>query len=210
MSSYFRKNKRKALIVFGFIALAFFFFIEKLPGKKPVASSLSDSVYQVIPNTVFSSVPPENGYFLSGYICPGSGSARLSLITIKGGGKIDDSASVTIASDGIVVPQGITSEYGSTSELEFNHPDYPLQDFKYYRVFAGFNLTANPSVKEIRVVLQNTSPDTASYSVWFDGIKLEKALDQKQKRPTGYHDKSKLVSPYFINSLEGSSEFYEW
>ncbi|MGM0600944.1 MAG: hypothetical protein ACQETH_14130 [Candidatus Rifleibacteriota bacterium] len=210
MSSYFRKNKRKALIVFAFIGMAFFFFIEKLPGKKPAVSSLSDSVYQVIPNTVFNSAAPDNRYFLSGYICPGSGSARLSLITIKGGGKIDDSASVSIASDGAAVSQGITSEFGVTSELDFSHPDYPLENFKYYRVFADFNLTSNPSIKEIRVVLQNTSPGTASYSVWFDGIKLEKALDEKQKSPTGYHDKSKLVSPYFINSLEGNSEFYEW
>jgi hypothetical protein len=210
MSLYFRKNKRKALIVFGFLALAFFTFIEKVPGKKPTASSLSDSVYQIIPNSVFGAAPPDNRYFLSGYICPGSGSARLSLITIKGGGKIDDSASVSIASDGEVVSQGITTECGVTTQLDFNHSDYPLEDFKYYRVFAGFHLTVSPSVKEVRVVLQNTSPDTASYSVWFDGIKLEKALSSKQKKPTGYHNKSKLVSPYFINSLEGSSEFYEW
>jgi hypothetical protein len=210
MSLYFRKNNRKALIVFGFIALAFFTFTGKLPGKKPTASSLSDSVYQVIPNTVFNSAAPDNRYFLSGYICPGSGSARLSLITVKGGGKIDDSASVSIASDGAVVSQGITTEYGTTIELDFNHPDYPLEDFKYYRVFAGFNLSINPSIKEVRVVLQNTSPDTASYSVWFDGLKLEKALEENQNRPTGYHDKSKLVSPYFLNSLEGNSAFYEW
>lgn len=179
--------------------------------KKPKDSELVENlVYQSIPTSVFASPAPDNTYFLSGWVCPGSGSAALALVTYSGGGKVIDSAGVEVASSSELTQLGFADEVGTARVYNFEHPDHPGEDFRYFRVFARFSLTSAPSIKQIRVLLQNTSNETASCSVWFDGIKLERAQNANQQYPTSYHSRANLLSPEFKETLEGGPQYYEW
>ncbi|GEM_PF-4787138 len=211
-------NSNKNLIVLAVVfllvlTLASAAIARKKPPKilKTKDSELEkNQVYQDVPLTTFSAGAPDNAYILSGWICPVSGSARLALVTYKGGGKIDDSAGVEIASNSDLTLLGFASDVGIANAREFNHPGYPGAGFRYYRVFARFNFSAVSSIKAARIVLQNTSNETASCSVWFDGIKLEKALKPDQEYPTSYHSIGNLLSSEFVDTLEGGPQYYEW
>jgi hypothetical protein len=185
---------------------------KKKPKKKtPATTSFNESlVYQEIPLAQFSSPAPDNLYFLSGWVCPGSGSAMLALVTYSGGGKVKDSAGVEIASSGEVTQIGFADDAGLAYSTRFEHPDFPGEDFRYYRIFAKIPFTAHPSIKEARIILQNTSNNLASCSVWFDGVKLEKAQNEIQEYPTSYHSRGNLLSPEFTETLEGGPSYYEW
>lgn len=184
----------------------------KKPKKKtPLAATLSENlVYQTVPMSKFTAPAPDNSFFLSGWVCPGSGSALLALVTYSGGGKVKDIAGVEVASSSELAQIGFAADVGIAYSTRFKHPDYPLDDFRYYRVFAKIPYTANPADKELRIILQNTSNEPASCSVWFDGIKLEKAQNELQQYPTSYHLKSNLLSPEFTDTLEGGPNYYEW
>ncbi|MFZ5950925.1 MAG: hypothetical protein ACOYXC_09485 [Candidatus Rifleibacteriota bacterium] len=211
-------NSNKNLIVLLATFLVVFFMVDgaiakKKPPKvkKPKPSELEkNQVYQDIPLKTFSAIAPDNAYILSGWICPGSGSARLALVTYKGGGKIEDSAGVEIASTSDLTLLGFANDVGIANARGFNHPGYPGAGFRYFRVFARFNFTSVPSIKAARIILQNTSNETASCSVWFDGIKLEKALKPDQEYPTSYHSIGNLLSSEFVDTLEGGPQYYEW
>ncbi|MEW6709812.1 MAG: hypothetical protein AB1403_08335 [Candidatus Riflebacteria bacterium] len=211
-------DSNKNLIALGVVfllvfALASAAVAKKKPPKvlKTIDSELeTNQVYQDVPLSTFSASSPDNAYILSGWVCPGSGSARLALVTYKGGGKIDDSAGVEIASTSDLTLLGFASDVGIANAREFNHPDYPGAGFRYFRVFARFNFTSVPSIKAARIILQNTSNETASCSVWFDGIKLEKALKPDQEYPTSYHSIGNLLSSEFVDTLEGGPQYYEW
>lgn len=184
----------------------------KPPKKKtPVAADLlNDNVSQVLPNTVFANSAPDNVFFLSGWVCPGSSSALLALVTYNGAGKMIDSAGVEVASTSELTQLGFADEVGMVKSTDFVHPDYPGADFQFHRVFAKFSFTSKPSVKKIRILVQNSSLEVASCAVWFDGIKLEKAFAKNQMRPTAFHSKGNLLSPEFIKQIEGGSDLYEW
>jgi hypothetical protein len=170
----------------------------------------SDSVTQVIADSVFDSAAPDNVFFLSGWVCPGSGSALLAIVTYNAAGKVIDSAGVEVASSSELALLGFADSVGIANRKPFRHPGYPGDFFDYYRIFARFSLTSGPPIKEIRLLLQNSSNEVASCAVWFDGIKLEKALKAGQKHPTSFHPYKNLLSPEFIEAIEGSSDYYEW
>ena len=52
--------------------------------------------------------------------------------------------------------------------------------------------------------------NTASTTVYFDGIKLEKSMFEDQDRPTTYHKNTTLVSPSTGLDVSGKHKFYEW
>lgn len=184
---------------------------EKPKKKTPVTSEFAgNNVYQVIPNSVFSAPAPDNEYFLSGWICPGTGSAMLTFATFNGGGKLIDSAGVEVASDGEIIQIGSALDIGILDEKAFKHPAYPGLDLVYYRVYSKFAFTSGAGpVKETRIILQNTSNAVASCSVWFDGIKLEKAIKSGQNHPTTYHTRGNIISPDFRQPLKGGPDIYE-
>lgn len=179
--------------------------------KTPKASELvQNSVYQNVPTSVFANPSPDNEYFLSGWVCPGSGSALLTFVSLNAAGKIVDSAGIEVASSSELTQIGTTLDAGITQSINFSHPDYVGENFQYHRIYAKFNYTFSPPAKETRIILQNTSNEPASCSVWFDGIQLEKAFDAKQTLPTTYHFKGNLLSPEFKQQLEGGPDLYEW
>ncbi|MDD3148005.1 MAG: hypothetical protein PHD82_11920, partial [Candidatus Riflebacteria bacterium] len=84
------------------------------------------------------------------------------------------------------------------------------EDCHYYRVFVAFRLIFDlPDIgaESLKIILHNSSP-LAGQSVWFDGIKLERAFEG-QTRPTTYHPGATLHSPAREQSLDGSHNYYE-
>ena len=94
----------------------------------------------------------------------------------------------------------------------------------FYRVYFAFNVgesiatdsydmsIAPENQDKIAILLtQSIHPDnTASTTVYFDGIKLEKSLFEGQDRPTTYHKSTTLVSPSNILDVSGKHKHYEW
>ncbi|MBP5468535.1 MAG: hypothetical protein J6Z11_04750, partial [Candidatus Riflebacteria bacterium] len=100
----------------------------------------------------------------------------------------------------------------------------PSKRLTFYRVYFAFNvgeslatdssdISIEPENQDKIVILltQSTHPgNTASTTVYFDGVKLEKSLFEQQDRPTTYHKSTTLVSPSNILDVSGKHKHYEW
>jgi hypothetical protein len=166
----------------------------------------SDAVYQNIATTTFPA--PAQRFFFSAYVCPGSGSAKLSLL-----GRDGDDINTTQALGVEIDANGTLTTFGpliQNAGILDTIPTYDSSEFTWYRVFFSFDYAYDPLVaSRTYVSLQNSSPDTASYSVWFDGIQLEKSILTDQKRPTTFNQKNKILSPNPKNTITGET-YPEW
>ena len=92
----------------------------------------------------------------------------------------------------------------------------------FYRVYFAFEISpsaaSNPldpdnplGTERVRILLsESKESETASSTVYFDGIKLEKAIKKDQDRPTTYHQGTTLVSPSNALDISGKHKYYEW
>lgn len=170
--------------------------------------NLSNSIYQKLATETFN-VPGR--YLLSAFVSPGTGSAELKFTLIDNSGDPVDSYGVRIASSGEALPIGPVVNYGiSLTSSDAVSPDHKV----WYRVFAVFDYGFDFNVASETVIhLQNSSPNsyTASASVLFDGVQLEKALFPDQLWPTAYNPTgNKIISPSLKPTLTGDSIYQEW
>jgi len=170
----------------------------------------SGTVYQEIATFTFQ--PPESRYVLSAYVCPGTGSARISFFDTTEGGAIVFQPWVEIDSDGRV--QGSTTGSGEFGVVEAWPAQFGANVYMWYRIYVSFEYYLDTSTaSKTYIMLGNTSPvspPTASHAVWFDGVQLEKPDNQTQKRPTAFAPGKKIVSPYTELDLSGKKYYFEW
>ncbi|NLF95095.1 MAG: DUF1573 domain-containing protein, partial [Candidatus Riflebacteria bacterium] len=187
------------------------FQCEVTPSGSSFFAMQPGSVYQTVATSTFSQPAPGNHFFLSAWVCPGSGSADLSLIQYDEDGQSVATAGIRVNSDGTL------ALFETASVLEVNHHgvayslpiDVDGEPFRYYRVYMSFELEYNTAVaSHVAIVLQNSSVDSPR-SVWFDGIQLEKAF-VGQTRPTAYSNNLKIHSSTRNRALDGRSQYYEW
>lgn len=93
-----------------------------------------------------------------------------------------------------------------------NATDESKKYLRFYRLYLAFKVPSELGSDTIRILLsQSTAPDnTASTTVYFDGIKLEKAILPGQDRPTTYHQGTTLISPSQQLDITGKQRYYEW
>lgn len=92
----------------------------------------------------------------------------------------------------------------------------------FYRVYFAFEVEPSAAsdpldpanllgTERVRILLsESKESETASSTVYFDGIKLEKAIKLDQDRPTTYHQGTTLVSPSNALDISGKHKYYEW
>lgn len=167
----------------------------------------SDSVFQNIATTTFPA--PAQRYFLSAYICPATGSARLVLIgrdeanvntTQSLGIEFNSDATLTTFGPGIVKAGILDTIQPSTTN------PYP-----WYRVYFAFDFAYDPLIaSRTYLSLENSSPTIASHAVWFDGVQLERSIFINQEYPTAFHHGKKIVSPNQARTISGKRYYTEW
>lgn len=168
------------------------------------------SVYQEIASTSFPLSPqPAENYILSAYLCPGTGSARLSfLLTDETGIKIEPCHYIEVDATGIIdiQPPGIVA--GSDEKIDI-YDKNSGETYNYFRVYLAFDYHYDPLVaSHSYILLQNTSDLVAGHSVWMDGVQLEKAAGFD--RPTSWHDGKKIISPNKSRDLSGKKRYFQW
>ncbi|PKL49257.1 MAG: hypothetical protein CVV42_06940 [Candidatus Riflebacteria bacterium HGW-Riflebacteria-2] len=186
------------------------FQCEITPSSSAFFEMAEGSVYQEVATSTFAAAAPANLYFLSAWVCPGSGSADLAIVQYDVDGKAVATAAVRITPDGNVLAMdspGFTIKHrGVSNRIPI---DMHGESFSYIRVYLGFDLTFDPTVASHTTInLQNSSADSPR-SVWFDGIQLEKG-DPGQTRPVAYHDRATIHSPNRKSTMEGRHKYYEW
>jgi hypothetical protein len=191
------------------------FKCEVIAGGAPTFQLGAGSVAQEVATTSFAAAAPNNQYFLSVWVSPGSGSANLSFVAYDVGGVavatvtagIDSAGTFSAAGTGInLTNSGILASY------DFEHPSYLSENLQYYRLFIAFEYTHDELIaSHTRIVLSNSSPDDGNkYRVWFDGVQLEKGVEPDQTRPTSYHKRRTLFSPSKKSTISGEDLYYEW
>lgn len=179
----------------------------------PTFQLASGSLSQDIATLSFNIAAPDNRYFMSAWVCPGSGTARLSFVTYDAAGEAVATVSLELDSTGNLTPTNIgAGEYGITERVEFKHPDHAAETLHYYRVYFAFNYTHNPATaSNTRIIVSNTSPTGGDkHAVWFDGLQLEYSRDQDRQKPTQYHPKRSIFSPSRKSTLNGEEYYDEW
>ena len=100
----------------------------------------------------------------------------------------------------------------------------PTKTLTFYRVYFkfkpgeslatdSFGMSIPPEEQDKIAILLTQSANehnTASTTVYFDGIKLEKSMFEDQDRPTTYHKNTTLISPSTGLDVSGKHKFYEW
>jgi len=164
------------------------------------------SVWQEVATKTFPVAPLNSNYFLSAYVCPGSGSARIGFL-------MTDEVGIQTGYSGIEVDEnGDTSLIGATgSVLEKHLVEYaPGVELPWYRVFIQFSYGFDSAVaSKTYILLQNTGPEGLGHAAWFDGIQLEKAK-LNQTKPTSWSDRAKIIAPGQASDLSGRNSYYEW
>ncbi|HNW34979.1 MAG TPA: hypothetical protein PKM25_08610, partial [Candidatus Ozemobacteraceae bacterium] len=170
------------------------------------------SIYQDIATETFEaqSPPATDLYFLSAWVCPGSGSADIAFIQYDKDGMPVATVSVGVDQAGQLTRVDSPSfpiKYAGIAE------QFPFAcdglTYQYCRIYLAFNLTFDSlTASSTRLILHNSS-GVAGRPVWFDGIKLERAFNG-QLKPTAYHPKTTLHSPSKGESMKGGKLYYEW
>ena len=154
-------------------------------------------MFQQVATAMFLTPGPDNRYILSAWICPGTGSARIGFMQTKDSGQaVLGYDFLTLSADGSVITGGPHLTEGD--RLERDTVVLPVSGISsvWQRVYVTFDYTFDPLLaSETWVILQNVSPTTASYSVWIDGVQLEKATFPGQTRPTAYSPGKKILFP---------------
>jgi len=191
-----------------------------ISGGPPPAKITKDSIYQDVNPALFTVPLPSQTdlYFLSAWVCPGSGSADLAFIQYDAAGTPLATISATVKADGslsVTDPhasfKAVLSGICESEPIDLTLPDSSIENSRYFRVYFAFNLVEDvPDIgaDSLRIILHNSSP-MAGQAVWFDGIKLERAFDG-QTRPTTWHAGATLFSPRKDHSLNGDHQYYEW
>lgn len=185
------------------------FKCEVIQGGPVVASG---SVYQLVATSTFAAPAPDNIYFLSAYVSPGTGSAIIGYFEHDASGNAVATFAVSIDAAGNIVPDALSAPlkyFGKIDRIPFSHPDYPGEEFAYYRVYLAFERTFNPAVASDSLILLNNSSSDAGQPVWFDGIMLERA-EPAQTRPSSYHPTKTLRSPNGELTIQGDRSYNEW
>jgi len=165
------------------------------------------TVIQAIATTTFPA--PAQRYFFSAYVCPASGAAKISLL-----GRDEADANTTQAF-GMELKSDLTlTTFGSgihRAEILETIPPDATSVFPWHRIFFSFDFAFDPLLaSHTYLSLQNSSPTTASHSVWFDGIQFERSVFPDQIRPTSYNPGKKIVSPNKGLSLSGDKLYMEY
>lgn len=157
------------------------------------------SIYQEVATLTWT--PAGATWIMSAWVSlePGA-SAAINLLEVDGDGdqfwqgiQIDDGGNLTASGttgSGVVMTNRANSMTWHRVYFSFTGPDITVASNTY-------------------MVLQNTTSNVASRSVWFDGIQLEKAA-AGQTRPSPYTSNKILVSPNRTPSLEGKYRYSEW
>ncbi len=168
----------------------------------------SGTIYQEIATTTFSNVAPETLIF-SAYVAA-TGSVGLGFLET-----LPDQS--TSSYNGIVFDFA-TRNLTKTGAAIIDYSAVPVEvqgNLTWYRLYMTFNYQfVESAASHTYIILKNATPDAAvavaSYSAWFDGIQLEKAVIPGQTRPTAYGAKGKLISPSDEISVDGKTQHYEW
>ncbi len=181
----------------------------------PTFQLASGSLSQEIATLSFSATAPDNRYFMSAWICPGTGSANISFVTYNEFGEAVGTVSEQIDSAGNLTSSGApmaVAGSGILDKVPYEHPDHPGEDFYYYRVFVAFDYTfSQVTASNTRIILGNTSsPDAPKNRVWFDGVQLERRRDRSQARPSAFHSIRTICSPTSKQTLTGEDHHNEW
>jgi hypothetical protein len=166
-------------------------------------------MFQEIATTTFSDTTDER-FILSAWVCPGTSTARLAFVESQTDGTVVNIWSLSVDQAGQLTPAGATIDSGI---IQRNHWNYPLHGrLPWYHVYIAFDYHFDEAVSDQTfIVLQNMNADAAAkYSVWFDGVQLEKAITSDQKRPTTFSDSPKLLSPTRKKELLDENSYQEW
>jgi hypothetical protein len=169
----------------------------------------SGAMFQEIATTTFSDTTDER-FILSAWVCPGTSTARLAFVESQTDGTVVNIWSLSVDQAGQLTPAGATIDSGI---IQRNHWNYPLHGrLPWYHVYIAFDYHFDEAVSDQTfIVLQNMNADAAAkYSVWFDGVQLEKAITSDQKRPTTFSDSPKLLSPTRKKELLDENSYQEW
>ncbi|KAF1081200.1 MAG: hypothetical protein GQF41_2468 [Candidatus Rifleibacterium amylolyticum] len=165
-------------------------------------SMASGSAYQEIATLTWT--PPGATWIMSAWVSLDPiASASISLLEIDGDGN-ETWRGILIESDGSITASGTINSGVVMSNRTSNPP------MTWHRVYFSFTGPDTTIASNTYMVLQNTTEyPTASQSVYFDGIQLERATSN-QNRPSPYTGATILVSPNRAQSLEGKYRYYEW
>ncbi len=169
------------------------------------------SLYQKVATGTFKDPAPGNRFILSAWICPGSGSAALEFFSVDERYKLVGKTGISIASTSVITMTGSpAADIGIVESRVVKSASYP-SGLPWYRTYVAFDYTYDPAIASWNyVMVRNNSPLTASYSVWFDGIQLEKHALSGQKRPTPFNAAKKIILPSSEETTDGASHYYEW
>lgn len=159
----------------------------------------SGSVYQEVATLTWT--PPGATWIMSAWVSlDDTASAAIRLLEVDADGnqawrgiEIDSSGGLTASGtsgSGVVLSSNSGSRTWHRVYFSFPGPDLAIASNTY-------------------MVLQNTTEHTASQSVFFDGVQLEKAGDG-QTRPAPYTSDKILVSPNRKQTLDGKYRYNEW
>lgn len=169
------------------------------------------SIYQKVASSTFSASAPANRYIISGWVCPGSGSAGIGVFRADRNGYNKGFDGVIISSNGVLTNIGTPVDAGILESYVTKNASYSDSTFTWYRVYAAFDYTFDPAVASSTWIgIKNYSPTTASHAVWFDGVQLEKHTVLGQKRPTPFTHDRKIVTPRSDTSTEVGKSYFEW
>ncbi|HEY9069651.1 MAG TPA: hypothetical protein VIV61_05305 [Candidatus Ozemobacteraceae bacterium] len=175
----------------------------------------SGSTYQEVATSTFSAPTPNNRFILSAWVCPGTGTAAIGFFRADENGAKAGHDGAMIGKDGVLKPFGNLVEAGILESRVARHPRFPTPPydtpFTWHRIYVTYDYTFSDTIASTTwIVLQNQSPTNASYSVWFDGVQLEKPVLEGQTRPTVFAPNKKIVAPSRDLSLDGEEYHYEW
>ncbi|MEW6709811.1 MAG: hypothetical protein AB1403_08330, partial [Candidatus Riflebacteria bacterium] len=181
----------------------------------PTFQLASGSLSQDIATLSFSATAPDNRYYMSAWVCPGTGSANISFVTYNEFGEAVGTVSAQIDSAGSLTSSGApmaVADSGILDKVPYEHPDHPGEDFYYYRVFVAFDYTySQVTASNTRIILGNTSnPDAPKNRVWFDGVQLERRRDVNQTKPSAFHSIRTIYSPTPKQTITGEDRYNEW
>ncbi|MBU1106585.1 MAG: hypothetical protein KKB51_07975 [Candidatus Riflebacteria bacterium] len=190
-----------------FIPPAMLYLTVEILGGSTVPDLASGSAYQEIATTTWAVAPANEPWIMSAWVSlESNASAALALIEVDSAGA-ETWRGIKIDSSGNLNPYGAGPITGSGVVMSTKAGTPPMT---WHRVYFSFDYSFDiTTASNTYMVLQNTTEDTtASRSVWFDGVQLERA-GKGQTRPSPYTSDTILVSPNRSLTLDGKYRYYE-
>lgn len=153
-------------------------------------------------------------YILSAWVCPGTGAASIGFMSTTSDNTNVSYDGVKVSSNSTILTFGtegnLYQDANAIRNFSSQHPDFS-KPFTWHHLYVTFSYASNPLVaSKTYILLRNRSPQNASYSVWFDGVQLEKAVLPDQKLPTTYSPGKKIISPTQEPDSSGQKLYSEW